>query len=122
MEQKCDNCKWSKTSKTLLRMHMMTNHQNNHRTGESLQSKYRDKSNQGNETSKRYIIKRIQCQNWNKKFNKKETFRRHMAFIHKVTLQGTNIENKPYNNLTLPENTRMLRNHKNKHSTLIGNN
>ena len=93
----CKDCDWTTGSTTLLNRHIKSCHE-------------------GNQESKKYISKRIKCQQCEKKFNKEETYTRHMVSAHKEAQNVTNQE------LTFPKSTMLLRNIKNRDHNLISNN
>ena len=60
----CNHCDWTTGSVTLLNRHTKSCHKEA-------------------QESKQYKSKRIKCQKWDKKFNKEETYAKHMASVHK---------------------------------------
>ena len=89
---KCDHCEWSTGSKTLLKRHLLNTHE----------TKITETPKE-NTNNKKYISKRIKCEQCDKKFNKEATFTKHMESVHKKV-------NILLNKVTLPDKKRSLRN------------
>ena len=104
---------------------MMGIHKNNHGTGGNPamainKTETIATNSQTNKIKKSYVQKRIKCEECDKKFNRNDTFKKHMESTHKQIGTQTN-ENNQYQNqnnqhmdMTFPNNFRRLRNHKDK--------
>ena len=76
----CNLCYWSTKSNALLKIHMRKEHEvsSTMNPGENSLEKIQKKA---------YVHKRIKCEKCDKKFNKKETFKKHMESVHNEKLQ-----------------------------------
>ena len=86
---KCDQCEHIATTKGSLEMHKGTHH-----IHQCNQCDYKDETKGGltkhkesiHDNKSKYVSKRIQCENCEKKFNKRETFKIHMEKFHSINI------------------------------------
>ena len=112
----CNKCDWSTGSKTLLKKHMLRDHEDSQETPNLTttvkETQIADENSEilPKETKKKYIPKRIKCEKCDKKFNKNARFILHMESVHNESPELSELSNK----VTLPVKKRSLRNIKNR--------
>ena len=112
---KCTKCEWSSKSKTLLNRHMLRDHEESQRTvinptlatrtiTPEKETQIEDKNSRKKKMTavKKYVSKRIKCEQCDMKFNKIERFNSHMDSDHKENKEIAHSSNK----VTLPVKTR----------------
>ena len=90
--QNCDQCDFNTASKAMLRVHKRTMHRKTENKKQDIEvditpSATNDSTNYENKennvkTAKKYVRKRIHCNQCDKKFNKESKFTTHMKTVH----------------------------------------
>ena len=110
-EFQCKKCEFKSSSDTLMKRHTKNTHESKtifeevttnirkrftckicqfKTTNENTLKAYKEKIHQNKNSGEKANSKRIHCDNCNKKFNKAETFERHMKIEHKANFQENN--------------------------------
>ena len=85
----CNQCYWTTKSNALFKIHMRKEHNIMSILNPTEQNRNSTEYSIEKIQKKTYVHKRIKCDKCDKKFNKKETFTKHMESVHKEKVQIT---------------------------------